>query len=184
MMRSLNDPLDVDSRRIDAVRIQTAGLDQFLYFCDRYVSRGGHHWIEVSCGSPVNQIAQRVSPPGLNQCELRAQWQFQDVVPSIPGSRFLVFCRDGTVPGRSVKAADSRAARPNAFRQGSLGAQLDLQFPIPHQLFKGSVFADIARDHLLHLLIAQEEPNAEILGAGVVADHRQISNPLITQRLN
>ena len=107
---------------------------------------------------PGKPNADRISPPGLHQSELRAQRQFQDIVPFIPGSRFLVFCRDGTVTRRSIKTANSRAARSNALRQSFLRAEFDLQFSVPHELFKSSIFADVACDYLLHLLIAQSNP--------------------------
>ena len=166
------------------VRIQTARLDEFFYFCNRYVGRRGHDRIEISCCGSVDQIAERISPPGLHQSKLRTQRQFQDVVPSIPGSRFLVFCRDRPIAGWRVEAADPGAPGPNAFCKSSLRAELDLQSSVSNEVFESPILANVARDHLLHLLMAQEESDAEVFCASIVADHGQVPHTLINERLN
>src|SRR5439155_1053064 len=55
--------MDEDARRVDAVRMELAGLDQFFHFDDADFSCGGGHRIEIAGGLAIDEIAQSVAAP-------------------------------------------------------------------------------------------------------------------------
>ena len=64
----------------------------------------------------------------------------------------------------------------------TLGVELDLEFVRKELAFKGCVFADVAADHLADLACLQEEPQAEVIDSGVVADAGEVLDAAVAQR--
>src|SRR5208282_650660 len=52
------------------------------------------------------------------------------------------------------------------------------------KLLERLVFADVARDHFLHLLRLKQNPDAEIIHSGVVLNDRQTARALSPQRVD
>jgi hypothetical protein len=73
-------------------------------------------------------------------------------------------------------------APPHRIRSASV--QLDVNLLRQRELFESLVLAHITRDHLFHLLRLQQQPNSEIVHAGVVRNQRQILRSLALQRRN
>ena len=88
--------------------------------------------------------------------------------PAIKFADFFAFCGKRAVAGGRVKRRNSGAARANPLGERSLRIQLDVDFFVHRQLFECVIFAHIAGDHFLHLLVLKQEADAEIVDAGVI----------------
>jgi hypothetical protein len=145
------------------------------------------HRVEVHRRVPVDEVAEAVALPRLHEREVAADRRLEHVRrPS--NSRVSFFGESfttvpsGSVPERVAAVADRRArARRREERRdpGAAGAQplgqrplrreLDLELArqvLPLELL---VLADVARDHLHDLLVSQQDPEAEVVDAAVVA---------------
>ena len=66
----LQDALHVNARRDHAIRIERTWFDQFLNFGDRAFCRCGHHGIKVARRLAVDEIAEPVALPRLDEREV------------------------------------------------------------------------------------------------------------------
>src|ERR1700761_9236893 len=87
----LEDALHVDAGSVDGVGIQFTGLDQVIDLRDGDASGGGDHGIEITRGSPVDQIALAIPLPCLHEGEVRVQGGLQNVFAALEGARLLAF---------------------------------------------------------------------------------------------
>ena len=148
-----------------------------LDFGDHVIGGGGHDRIEVAGGLAEDEVSPAVAFPGFDESEIAAQGAFKNEVATVEFAGFLAVGDNGAVAGGRVKRRDARAARTEAFRERTLRIQLHLQFAAEHELFEQLVLTNIGGDHLLHLAILQQQTNAEIVDAGVIADDGQVFGP-------
>src|SRR5437660_12628652 len=64
---SLQNPLHVDPRRGDRVRVEGAELDQLLDLRNRDARRRRHHRVELPRWLAINQVAPAVALPGFDE---------------------------------------------------------------------------------------------------------------------
>ena len=93
----------------------------------------------------------------------------------------FAFGDDGADSSARVEAGNACAAGAQTFRQGSLGAELDLDFAGEELALEFGVFADVAGDHLLDLARGQQQPKASAVDTGIVAGDGQIAHAGIAQ---
>ena len=98
--------------------------------------------------------------------------------------RFLPFGDEGAVAGRREEAADARAARADALGERALRHQLDLDLAGEELPLELLVLADVGRDHLPDLPRLQQNADAEVVDAGVVADDGEACRAARVQRAN
>src|SRR5262245_39397818 len=129
-MRSPEDALDVDRRRMDGIRINLAGLDEFLNLRNRDSGGSGHHRIKVAGCFLIDEVTERVALPCLDEGEVCNQAALHDVHASIELACFLSFGDDCPVARGRIERRYPRPACADSFRERSLGIQfqLDLAF--------------------------------------------------------
>jgi hypothetical protein len=64
---ALNDPIDVDTGRVNLIRIELAHFNQLLDFSDTDVATGGDHRIEIPRGLSVDEVPGFVPLPRLDE---------------------------------------------------------------------------------------------------------------------
>src|SRR5581483_239341 len=182
--RALDDVLHENPWRDDVIRIDGAGLDELLDFRDRHAARRRHHRIEVARGAPVHEVAGAVAFPRLDEGEVCPERRLEHVRLAPDRPRFLALGDDRPVAGGREESADAGAGGAYPFGEGSLRNELDLQLPAQKLPLELLVLADVGRDHLRDLTPAQQDPEAEVVDARVVADERQPFRSAVAQRVN
>src|SRR5580692_6686997 len=84
--------------------------------------------------------------------------------------------------GGRVEGGDARAARAEALRERALRRQLHLELArqvLPLELL---VLADVARDHLGDLLVAEEDPETKVVDPAVVGNDDEALGPDLAER--
>ena len=170
----MQDGVYENPRRVDLVRRELAQIDKLFDFSDDVIGRGGHHGIEVARGLAVDEIAPAVAFPGFDEGEVTADGALEDVGASVEIAGFLAFGNHGAVTSGRVERGDACAAGAEAFGQGALRIQLDLQLAAQDQLLEEFIFANVSGNHFFDLAILQEDADAEVVDAGIVADDGEI----------
>jgi hypothetical protein len=65
-----------------------------------------------------------------------------------------------------------------------LRVQLHLQFAAQNELFEQLVLADVRGNHFFNLAILQQQPDAEVVDAGVIADNGKVLGAFAANRSN
>src|SRR5437899_8432782 len=94
MPRPLKDPRYEDSRCMDLLWIDLAGLHQALHLGDGDARRRRHDRIEIAGGLPVHEIAQPVPRKGLDQGEIGRERGLQNKVAAAERARLRALSRD------------------------------------------------------------------------------------------
>ena len=136
-----------------------------------------HHRIEIAGGPVVGEIAGRVAAVRANEREIRVQRRLEDVGLAVDDPRLLPFGGQRAVGRRREEAADAGAAGADTLGERTLRHQLDLQLAAQELPLEFLVLADVGRNHLADLPRPQQNPDAEVVDAGVVADDRQVLVP-------
>ena len=95
---------------------------------------------------------------------------------AVENTHFLGSLHLGAIPGRNEERRDPGAPGTDTFRKGSLGNKFYFQLPgqeLPLKLF---VFTNIGSDHLFHLVLPQQDSQAEVVDPGIVGDTGQIGH--------
>ncbi|MNV64015.1 hypothetical protein D3C71_1566390 [compost metagenome] len=158
---------------MDVVGVQRADGDDLLDLDDRDLAGGGHHRVEVAGRLAEDQIAALVGLPGLDDGQVGDQAGFHHIVAAVEVAHFLAFGDQGADAGGGEEGGDARAACADAFGQGALGVELQLQLAGQILAFELLVLADVGRDHLGDLLGLQQLAQAEAVHACVVGDDGQ-----------
>ena len=168
---ALQDVLHEDARRDDVIGIDRARLDEVLDLGDRDARRGRHHRVEVARRPAVHEVADAVALPGLHEREVgrAAASRARSGRPSMI-ARLLAFGDERAVAGRREEAADAGAAGANPLGERALRHQLDLDLAGQELPLELLVLADVGRDHLPDLPRLEQDADAEVVDAGVVAD--------------
>src|SRR5450755_1878849 len=152
VVRPLYNALHVDPRRMDAIRIQHARLDQFLDLGNRDSSSGSHWRVEIPRGLAIDKISFSVPAPGLHERDIGDEASFKYVGLAIDDPLFLALGNQRTRARAGIESIDSRAARTNALRQRALRIELELKLPGEVLPFELLVLANVRRNHLRDLM--------------------------------
>src|SRR2546428_2143317 len=182
IVRPLEDARHEDSRRMDRLGIDPAGLDQALHLGDGDARRRRHDRIEITRRPPVHEVTEPVSHVSLDQRKVGRQGGLQDVVTVAESTRLLALRHHGPITGRRVERRDARSAGADLLGEGSLRQQLHLQLTRQELLLEQIVLSHVRGDHLAYLPGAQENTQPEVADPRIVAHHRQIPRPLVPQR--
>src|SRR5262249_11446948 len=79
----------------------------------------------------------------------------------------------GVYAGRRIERRDPCPARAQALGQRALRRELDLELAGEVLALELLVLADVRRHHLLYLLVAEQDTEAEVVDAAVVGDDHQ-----------
>ena len=180
--RPLDQSLHEDARRVHAVRLDRAGVDQLLDFGDRVSRRGRHHRIEVARGLSIHEVAGAIALPRLDEREVGVQRRLEDVGAAVDDAALLAFRDQRAGAGRREETADAGARRAHPLGERALRHQLDFDLLLQELPLEFLVLADVGRDHLAHLPRAQQRPDAVVVDAGVVADDGQVLGAAAMQR--
>ncbi len=72
----------------------------------------------------------------------------------------------------------------NALGKSSLWNEIDFDLLVDDHAFEQLVFTHVGADHLAHLLVLQQQTDAVVVDAGVVAHHGEIFRTALGQRLD
>ena len=94
---------------------------------------------------------------------------------SLPSNelRLLALGERGAGGRARVEAGNAGAAGAQLLGERALRREVQVELAGEHLPLEFLVLADVRRDHLLHLAGLEQQPHAEIVDAGVVADDRQ-----------
>src|SRR5262249_1824116 len=81
-----------------------------------------------------------------------------------------------------VERRDAGASGTDALGERALRRELHLEFPREVLALELLVLADVARDHLRDLLVAEEDPEAETVDSAVVGDEREVLHAELADR--
>src|SRR5262249_55293593 len=146
---SLKNPLHINARGVNRVRIQFSRFYQLFNFDNGDIGSSGHDWVEVSSGLAIDQIAVTISLPGLDKGVICTQRKLKKKMFPVPRALPFPFRFYRAIPRGVKKPADACPAGPDAFCEGSLGIELNLQFSVQHQFLEKPILSDISRDHFL-----------------------------------
>ena len=143
------------------------------------VTRGGgrHHRVEIARRPAVDEIADAVALPRLARTRSRRASGGSSTygLPSMT-PRLLALGDERAVAGRREEAADAGAAGANPLGERALRHELDLELAAQELALELLVLADVGRDHLPDLPRLEQDADAEIVDAGVVADDGQVAS--------
>ena len=175
---------NIDTWRHDGIRIDVARLDQFLDLGDRDPASSGHHRVEVLRGAVVDKVSETVALPRLDEGEISVKRLLEDVPATVDHPSLLRLRNDSAVAGRCEEAADTGATGAEPLGERPLWHEFHLELirqELPLELL---VLADIRRDHLRDLARLQQNAEAKVIDAGIVADCGEAFRALCTERLD
>src|SRR5215472_10225671 len=174
--RSHHDALHEDARRVNALRVEVADLDELLDLRDRDFAGRGRHRVEVARRFPVDQISQSVALPGRDHREVPDDPALEDVLASVELLGFLALRHERADPSGGVKARDPRATGAHPLGERALGDELDLELTRQELALELGVLPDVGRHHLADLAAPQEQPQSPVVHSAVVRDDRQVAD--------
>src|SRR5437762_10057798 len=80
---SLQNPLHVDPRRDDRVRVEVAELGQLLDLRNRQARRRRHYGVEVARCLAINQVAPAVALPGFDEGEVGREAALEQIPAAV-----------------------------------------------------------------------------------------------------
>ncbi|MNI32658.1 hypothetical protein D3C73_865790 [compost metagenome] len=164
------------------VRVDAADRHHLLHFHDADLAGHRAGRVEVARGLAEHQVAGLVGLPGLDQGNVGAQRGFHHVVLAVELTGFLAFGHHRAIAGSGEERRDTRTTGTQAFGQGALRIELQLQLAGQELPFELLVLAHVGRNHLLDLPGFQQLAQAEAIHAGVVGDHGQALGATVAQR--
>ena len=131
--------------------------------------RRRHDRIEIARGLAVDEVALGIGLPGVHDREIGDQAAFHDVLLAVELAHFLALGDLRADAGAGEERRDAGAAGADALGQRALRVELDLQLAGEVLAGERLVFADIGADHLADLPGLQQQAEAGVVDAGVVA---------------
>jgi IclR family transcriptional regulator, pca regulon regulatory protein len=192
-------PLNVNSWRVDVVRIDSAGFDEFLDLGDRDSARSGSGRIEIAGTAPVHQVPEPVTLVGVHEGVIGNDRALQNVSRPVEFAGLLgracddnragavVAERQATIDDRRADSGGGEECRDagtpgaHSFGQCALRGEFHLQFPGEVLPGEFGVLSDIGADGASDAPSRQQHAEARSIGATVVADDFQRSRALLEQ---
>src|SRR5262245_45545687 len=184
VLGTLENVMHESTARDDMIGIDRARLDELLDLGNGDTRCRRHHRIEIPGRSSIDQIAYAIAFPGVNEREVGTDRSLEHMVFAVDQSGLFPFGDDRTEGGRREESANAGAAGANPLGKGPLRDELDLEFAGQILSLELLVLADVGRNHSPDLSRPQQNADAEIVDAGVVADDGQIAGATRVQRLN
>src|SRR5579863_6063814 len=96
---ALDDALDEDPGGMNRVRIELADIDELFHLRDRHLARSGHHRVEVHRRVSIDQVAEAIAPPRLDDRKVSGDGRLEDIGLAIEFAELLLgrALRDGAV---------------------------------------------------------------------------------------
>ncbi len=179
--RGLDDSIDEDPRGMDLVWVQFADWYELLHFSNADLATSRHHWVEVSGGLAINQVAKAIATPRLDKRKIRADASLHHKCLAIEDFVGLSLGDLGREPGSGVKSWNPGATCSKSLRQRSLRGEFNFKFARHELTFKFGVFSYVARDHPANLSSLQEQSKPPVVNPGVVARDGQTLDATIAQ---
>src|SRR5436190_23576443 len=131
---------------MDAVRIDRAGINELLDLGDGVPRGRRHHRIEIARGLSIDEIADAIAFPRLDEREVSEERRLENVSAAVDDAAFLP-CRDQRAgAGRREETADPCAGGAHALREGALRHELDLNLLLQELPLEFLVLADVGCD--------------------------------------
>ena len=169
---------------MDVIGIEAADRHHLLDLGDADLARGRHRLVEVACGLAEDEVAALVRLPALDDAEIGANAAFEDIFLAVEGLHLLALGHQRADAGLGVEAGDARPARAAAFGERPLRAEFHLKLAAEILPLELLVLADIAGDHLLHLLRAQQLAEPLAVDSGIVAGDGQVLDARCLDRVD
>ena len=179
---ALDDPVDINARRVDLIGIEFADFDQFLDLRDADLAAGRDHRVEIPRRFSVDEVAGFIALPCLHQRNLGRDARLEHIFLVAEIFRLFAFGQFRAEAGARVKSRDARAARAQSFRQRALRNQLELEFAREHLPLELLVLAHIGSHHFFHLPRREQNAHPETIHARVVAHDGQSFHAAVVQR--
>src|SRR5690349_2844464 len=125
VVASLDDALHENPRRVNAVGIERAGLDELFDFSDRMLRCCRHHRIEVARRLSINEIADAIAFPRFDECEVGMERRFENVGAPVDDATFLPFRDQRARAGRREETADTCTRGAHPLGESALRHELD-----------------------------------------------------------
>src|SRR5439155_7562899 len=181
----LDDARHEDSRQIDQLGGDLAGLHDLVHLDDRGARGLGEARIEILAAAAELDVAEAVRAIASQQGVVDAYRVLEDVALAVELADLPSRREVGVDAGGRVERRNPGAARAAAFDQDALGDQLDLHLAGGDLLLAGGRRAGShgeRRDQLLHLVVLGEDLAAGRSGVTErVADEREVFRLLIAQ---
>src|SRR2546421_3511144 len=174
VVRTLEDGVDEDAGSMNLIGVELAEFHELFDFGDHIVGSGGHHGIEVARGLAVDEIAPAVTFPSFDEGEIASDGALHDVLAAVEFASFFSVSHHGAVSRGRVERGYAGATGAEALAEGALWIQFHLQCPAENELLEELVFTDVGGDHFFDLAPLEQQADAEIVDAGVVADDGQV----------
>lgn len=116
----------------NVVRLQFAGVDQFVGFHQRDVCCESNQGVKVAGAELVGEVSECVATVGADQRQVCPQWTFKQPGFAIEGERLFAFFDDGADTGWGEKTTKSGTATANLLNQCTLRYENDLHFARNH----------------------------------------------------
>src|SRR5215475_5539265 len=124
---------------------------------------GCHDRIEIAGGLAVDEITFAIGFPCMDDREVGDETAFHNIVFPVELAGLLGFCDQCSDTGLREKSRYSRATSTDAFCEGSLRIELDLEFSLKVQVREELVLSDIGRDHLPNLPALQQQAQSRTI---------------------
>ena len=192
-------PLNVNPWRVDVVRIDCAGFDEFLDLGDRDSARSGSGRIEIAGTTPIHQVPEPITLVGVHESVIGHDRALQNVSRPVEFAGLLgcacgdncaaavVAERQATIDDRRADSGGGEECRDagtpgaHSFGQCALRGEFHLQFPGKVLPGEFGVLSDIGADGASDAPSRQQHAEARSIGATVVADDFQRSRALLEQ---
>src|SRR5262249_22270636 len=175
VLRALKNLLHKNTWRGHVIGIDGSRVDELLDLGDGHAPRRRHHRVEITGSPPIDEVADAIALPRVDERKIGANRRFEHVVLAVDDPRFLSLSNDRPVRRRREEAADSGSTGANTLGERSLRDEFHFQFTAQVLPLELLVFADVGRNHLPDLMRLQQNADAEVVDAGIVADDRQIA---------
>lgn len=95
------------------VRLQLAGVDQFIWLYQRDISRKGYQGVKVAGAKVIGQVAKCVATMSANERQVGAQRAFEQLGFTVECQCLFAFLYDGADTSWGEKTTKSSSATAN-----------------------------------------------------------------------
>lgn len=175
-LADFDDCIHENARGDDRFRINPASVDGLADLHDSLRGSHGHDRREVAGGHTVGQVAMGIANLCLDQGEVGFQPALLHIGAAIEFGDRLALGEIRAVAGRGVKCRNACTTRADAFGQGALGDEFQLDFTRQVALGENARVggAREGADHLGDEALLNQGSDANMAVAGVVVDDGQV----------
>src|SRR3954452_21053082 len=123
-VQAVHDALYEDSRRVDVIGIDVAGLDEMLDLGNRHSRRRRHDRVEVARRLAIDEITLGVALPGMDDGEVGENAALHDVALAVELALLLALGDERADAGLGEEGGNAGAAGTDALGQRALRVEL------------------------------------------------------------